>query len=164
MIIQVLPAIRTQSGIRIPRMGGPGWSNVVRPEVFAQELSDVNRQNAGKVVPIVKLFKGLNDRLTDDVKLTGYHIEALAVDAFRQYAGSTNPKDMLIHFSRSASENILHPLKDNTGQSRNVDEYLGPENSIQRQKASAALRRISDQMKTADSRASLDEWSFLFGD
>jgi hypothetical protein len=163
MTIQILPALKTATGTRIPK-AKDGWSNVIKPEVFAQELRAVDKERGGRVVPVIKLFKALNEDLPDDARLTGYHIEALAIDAFKDYAGKTDAKDMLIHLSESASEKILKPLSDSTGQSRNVDDYLGPPNSIEREKASFVLKRIANKMKTADSRASTNEWTTLFGE
>jgi hypothetical protein len=163
-VIQILPAIKTPTGTRISNQEGSGWSNVVKPEAFAQELNDVNRATGGKVVPVIKLFKSLNQQLPEDAQLSGYHIEALAVKAFKNYSGSTNPKDMLMHLSNTASEAALKPMEDVTGQSAYVDERFGPENSLGRQKVSLALKRISAQMKTADSRASTDEWQMIFGE
>jgi hypothetical protein len=119
--IQILPALKTSQGTRIPRSDGTAWSKIVRPEVFARELTDVNKATGGKVIPIIKLFKTLNDRLPEDARLSGYHIEALAVEAFKDYTGSTNPKEMLMHFTQSASGKILTPVKDMTGQSRNAN-------------------------------------------
>ena len=56
--IQILPAIRTKSGVRIADPGTKQWSNVVHPERFAQKLTQVNQANGGRVIPTVKLQPG----------------------------------------------------------------------------------------------------------
>ncbi len=57
--IQVLPAIRTKSGVRVADLGRNQWSNVVHPERFARKLTQVNQVNGARVIPTVKLMKGL---------------------------------------------------------------------------------------------------------
>jgi hypothetical protein len=81
--IQVLPALRTASGLKIPSADGSGWSAVVRPQRFAEKLTSINQANGGKVVPVIKLFKGLQAQQPKMNQLKGYHIESLAIEAFR---------------------------------------------------------------------------------
>ena len=56
--LQLLPSIKTATGIRVANSNGVGWSNVVKPHIFARKLTDVNNNNGGFVVPVIKLFKG----------------------------------------------------------------------------------------------------------
>lgn len=162
--IQALPAISTETGVRISAAEENRWSNVVRPERFAQKLTEVNQANSGRVVPVIKLFKTINDRLPENSKLSGYHIESIAINAFENYRDKKTFKDMLVHLSDYSSKAVLNPIEDRTGQSIHVDDYLGPRNSYQRQRTSAALRRTLARMKVADSEASLDAWRELMGD
>lgn len=162
--IQVLPAISTKVGIRIANDDGISWSNVIKPEKFAQKLTDVNKANNHGVVPVIKLFKAINAKLPGDVKLSGYHIESIAIKAFENYSGTTSRKDMLLHLSQFAPEAVLEPIKDSTGQSIHVDDKLGAPRSFQRQKASASLKRIVARMKLADSEGSLQRWKEMFGE
>jgi hypothetical protein len=163
-IIQVLPALSTKMGVRIASGNENKWSNVVRPDVFAKKLTEVNQQNGNKVVRVIKLYKAINDQMPKDVKLSGYHIESLAINAFKNYQGKQNYKDMLMHFSDYASQNALHPIKDSTGQSIHVDDYLGSTQSYMRLKASASIKRILSRMKMADSAASVERWKELMGE
>ncbi len=162
--IQILPSINTASGIRIPAGVGNKWSNVINPEKFASKLTNVNKANNNRVVPTIKLFKAINKQLPEDAQLSGYHIESIAINAFRYYEGSTSYKAMLMHLCKYASEAVLQPIKDSTGQSINVDNKLGPAGSYARQKASASIERIHNKMKIADSENSLQDWRELFGD
>ena len=60
--IQLLPAIRTRTdGVRIAEPGNTQWSNVARPDDFAEKLAKVNTARNGRVVPIIKLAKALAD-------------------------------------------------------------------------------------------------------
>lgn len=160
--IQVLPAISTKTGIRISSADG-SWSNIVRPEVFARKLTSVNQSNSSRVVPVIKLYKAINEQLPKDVRLSGYHIESLAINAFRNYKGKLNYKDMLLHLTEYASRAVIGPIKDSTGQSIHADDYLGDAGSLRRQKASAALKRNAARMKLADSEASMERWRELMG-
>jgi len=162
--IQVLPAITTKAGIRIASADENNWSNVIRPEKFAQKLTSVNTSNNSGVVPVIKLYKAINAQLPKDVRLSGYHIESLAIDAFKNYKGTTSRKAMLLHLSQFASEAVLEPIKDSTGQSIHVDDKLSAPQSFERQKVSASIKRVVARMKLADSEASIQRWKELFGE
>jgi len=162
--IQVLPAITTKAGIRIASDDGINWSNVIKPEKFAKKLTSVNKSNISRVVPIIKLYKAINAQLPKDVRLSGYHIESLAINAFKNYKGTTSRKAMLLHLSQYASEAILEPIKDSTGQSIHVDDKLGGPRSFDRKKTSASIKRVVARMKLADSEASLQRWKELLGE
>ena len=160
--IQVLPALATKTGIRIA--DEKEWSNVIKPEKFAQKLTSVNQENGGRVVPIIKLHKVINSQLPENARLKGYHIESLAINAFEDYKGPRSHKDMLLHFAEYASDSVLRPIEDSTGQSIHVDDKLGPANSPKRQMASVSIKRIVTRMKSADSEAQVDRWKQLMGD
>lgn len=104
--IQILPAIRTMNGVRIADPGSDQWSNVVRPDKFAQELSDVDRACNGRVILTIKLAKAIADCFIRRPcrKITGYHMESLAIEAFRSYKGPLDPKTMLVHLFGSPSK------------------------------------------------------------
>jgi hypothetical protein len=152
--IQVLPALRTATGVRIASPDG-GWSQVVRPQEFARKLTSVNQANNGRVIPVIKLFKGLQSQLPPNSQLRGYHVESLAIEAFRKYEGRQTSKDMLQHFTQFAAARVNAPVVDTTGQSLHVDDYLGGSGSVDRRRVSAALTRVASKLTTADSRASL---------
>ena len=162
--IQILPAITTSTGVRIPAGKGNQWSNVVHPEKFAEKLTEVNRANNNRVVPVIKLLKGINSTLPEDSQLSGYHIESIAINAFKNYSNGRNHKEMLMHLTQYASEAVLEPIKDKTGQSINVDDKLGQSGSLERQRASMQFKRFYNKMKLADSLISVRRWKELFGD
>jgi len=162
--IQVLPALTTKTGIRIVAADGNEWSNVIKPEKFARKLTSVNQANGGTVVPVIKLYKVINSQLPDDVRLSGYHIESLAINAFDGYSGPRSRKDMLFHLAEYTSSAVLHPTEDSTGQSMHVDDKLGGISSPERQKASASIKSIVARMKSGESEAQVDRWKQLMGD
>ena len=158
--IQLLPAIRTSTGgVRIAEPGSTGWSNVVRPERFAEELSSVNRANDGRITPTIKLAKAMAGcHITrQDKKISGYHMESLAIDAFRNYGDSQDPKSMLIHFLGHSIEAVMRPIADSTGQSRHVDEYLGPAQSKRREGARTHFGQMRAKVRSCSTRAEFDE-------
>jgi predicted nucleotidyltransferase len=160
--IQLLPALETKTGLRIVDPNGKGWSKVIKPEKFAKKLTNVNQLCNHKVVPVIKLFKGLNDSLPENVRLSGYHIESLAIEAFEGYTGRKTYKDMLQHFCRQATKLVLSPIVDSTGQSVHVDEYLGEPNSLRRRQCSAALERLSNRLSRADAHMNVERWKEMF--
>src|SRR5262249_264349 len=95
--IEILPAIRLENKLHIPSEDGSTWSKI-RPEAFFRKLSEVNQANGQKVVPVIKLVKGINSQFSSEHQLSGYHIESLSIRVFEQYDGPQNLKAMLQHF------------------------------------------------------------------
>jgi len=154
--LQILPALRTASGVRIPSAEENNWSQVVHPQRFAQALTSLNQRLNGKVVPMIKLVKPAIIKLYPKIK--GYHVEVLAERIFQNYRGDLTSKAMAQHFFDRASEMIKTPIRDTTGQSVYVDDYLGPRNSADREALSTALRTIAQHMKDADASHSINGW------
>ena len=159
MEIQVLPAIRTNSGgIRIAELGSTTWSNVVQPENFARKLTEVNQARNGRVVPVIKLAKAMADCFItrQDWKISGFHMESLAIDAFRNYQGPQDPKSMLNHLLTHSLTAVMRPITNSTGQSRYVDEYLGAADSRARRRASTHFGQMRGRINSCRTRAQFD--------
>ena len=161
--IQLLPALRIGDSFKISSNDGKIWSRI-RPQKFAEVLTKVNQSKSGKVIPTVKLSKAIMSNLPEKQQLSGYHIESLAVKIFKNYNGSMTPKAMLTNFFEQASSAVKDPIKDSTGQSIHVDDYLGPKNSTQRRIVSMALDRISRKIKNADGMRSVERWKIIIGE
>ena len=158
--IQVLPAIRTNSGgVRIAEPGSTSWSNVVHPENFALRLAEVNDANNGRVVQVIKLVKAMaNCHISrPSRKFSGYHLEALAIRAFRNYRGPQDPKSMLIHFLGNSLTVVKNPIADTTGQSGYVDEYLGPADSRLRNRASTYFSQMRSKVNSCSTGAQFND-------
>lgn len=155
--IQLLPAIRHEGGFKIADSAGTRWSSI-KPIEFTDALTRTNQNNGGKVVPTIKLAKSIMKDLPESQQLSGYHVEAIAVQAFQVYEGPKRTKQMLKHFFEAASGLVLRSVRDSTGQSTHVDDYLGSNGSQQRNKISKALDRICRKMKNADGAHSLEQW------
>ena len=157
--IQILPAIRTNSGgVRIANPGSNQWSNVARPDDFARKLAKVNTARNGRVVPIIKLAKAMADCFISrpSRKISGYHMESLAIDAFKGYRGPLDTKNMLIHLLGHSMDAVRSPIKDSTGQSRYVDEYLGLAESGPRKRASTYFGQMRGKVNSCKTRAAFN--------
>ncbi len=157
--IQVLPAIRTESGgVRIAEPGSAKWSNVAQPENFARKLAQVNTARNGRVVPVIKLAKAMADCYISrpSRRFNGYHIESLAIDAFGNYQGPQDPKSMLNHLLGHSMTAVKSPIADTTGQSGYVDEYLGPANSRLRDRASTYFSQLRSKVNSCRTKADFD--------
>ena len=157
--IQLLPAIRTKTGgVRIAQHGTRRWSKIAHPEKFAEKLAQVNGSRDGRVVPVIKLAKAMAGCFItqEDRKLSGYHMESLAIDAFESYQGLLDPKSMLIHFLGHSMKAVMRPTTDSTGQSRYVDEYLGPADSGPRKRASTYFGQMRGEVNRCESREEFD--------
>ncbi len=157
--IQILPAIRTTDGFRIADPGSTKWSNVVHPERFVERLIKVNNARGGRVVPVIKFAKALADcSIThEDRKLKGYHMESLAVGAFKGYNGELDSRSMLLHFLAYSMKAVMSPIPDPTGQSKYVDEYLGPAGSKLRKGVSTQLRQIQGKVNSCKTRGEFND-------
>ena len=164
--MQLLPAIRTKSGgVRIAQHGTTRWSKVVHPEKFAKKLAEVNAERDGRLVPMIKLAKAMADCfiVREDRKISGYHMESLAIDAFTDYQGPLDPKTMLNRLFRHSTKAVMSPLKDSTGQSRYVDEYLGPADSGPRKRASKYFGQMRGNVNSSNTKAAFNAL-FCIGD
>lgn len=158
--IQLLPAVREGAGYRIASTNGKTWSSI-RPRVFADQLVRSNRLMNGKLVPTVKLAKGVIGKLPEQRQLSGYHTEVLAVAIFKGYAGPKTPKAMLRHFFDNLPDAVRQPRRDITGQSIYLDDYLGPRDSPHRRIVADAMDRIARSFRNADGAGSVTAWREL---
>ena len=160
MEIQLLPAIRTKSdGVRIAEHGSSKWRNIVIPKNFTEKLTKINNANGGRVVPVIKLAKAMADCFItrQSNKISGYHMESLAVDAFTNYEGLADTKSMFTHFLGYSMCAVLSPTPDSTGQTPHVDGYLGPADSLPRKGASTHFGQMRGQVKRCQTRSEFNE-------
>jgi len=161
--IQLLPAVKTNTGYLFSKLDGSGWASI-QPKKFAQQLTDTNKSCGNKLVPTIKLVKAMISNLPEKKRTSGYHTEAIATEIFKSYKGPFNTKDMIHHFFSEAPNKVKNPIRDKTGQSQYVDSYLGDTGSLQRKIVCDALSRISRKINNADNANNLNGWRDLFGD
>jgi Second Messenger Oligonucleotide or Dinucleotide Synthetase domain len=163
MTIQLLPAIKDAGGrLQVPSSRQDGWSRI-NPAAFAEALTRHNQQCGNKLVPTIKLAKAINGTLPEAQRLSGYHMESLGIAAFRNYDGEKTTTAMLPVFFERARELVLSPIRDTTGQSVHVDDYLGPVNSPERLAISHVMGRIARRMRNATAAGSTAQWRSMFG-
>ena len=161
MSVQVLPALRRGESFAIAGSGHGGWSRI-DPQRFTRALTDANKRLGGKLVPCIKLIKGLIAKLPEKRQITGYHTETLAIEVFHGYGGQQTTKAMLRHFFEKVGDHVARKIPDTSGQSRYVDEYLGAANSLKRRIVADALNRLGRQIRNADGAESFNGWRMLF--
>lgn len=161
--LQLLPALKTPTGVRIAASDGNGWSNVIHPERFARRLTTVNQANSSRVVPLIKIIKAMVERFPSDIKPRGHHIEALAIEAFERYQGKATSKAMLEHFFEDAARRVRTPVRDQTGQSEYLDDYIGGRGSDARRRLSGEFERIHADLRAADDDLSVRTWLDTLG-
>ena len=71
-------------------------------------------------------------------------------------------KEMLMHLCKESSKNVKQTIKDTTGQSRHVDDYLGDSGSKARLDCSRSLVRIINTMNSANNAQDTSLWMNLF--
>lgn len=156
--VQVLPAQEANGRLRIASEDGREWREI-RPRKFAEKLTQVNQANVGQVVPTVKLAKAALQQLSEEHRLSGYHVEAIAVDAFTNYNGPRTRQAMLRHLLDHTATAVLRPTGDITGQSVNIDGHLGSANSTLRHTISSDIKRI---VRTMDNATTVGDYRDLF--
>lgn len=157
--IQILPAIKTATGLRIPSSRRDNnWSHVVKPAQFAMALRYCNAKMSGKLIPVIKLAKSIISTFNANRQLAGYHVEALAIETFINYKGQHKPREMLKYLFIEGAKNVLKPIKDKSGQSIHVDDYLGEANSLQRKMISDSMSSVGRKMQNADGISEIQTW------
>lgn len=162
MQLQLLPATRVDGELRVPSFRRDGWSNI-SPEGFQAALTQRNDECGNKLVPTIKLAKAVIGAFPEDRRLTGYHVESLAIAAFKDYDGPKTTAAMLPIFFERARELVASPIRDSTGQSVHVDGYLGEAGSEERVAAGHLLGRVAKRMRNASAHQSSEQWEALFG-
>jgi hypothetical protein len=157
--IQLLPAVRKDGLVKIPDASGAGWRKT-DPTAFQQKLTAQNQKLNNQLVPTIKLIKSLISDLPKQQRMSGYHIEALAVEVTKNYNGAQTPKHLLSHILGDFSSAVNIRIRDATGQSRHVDEYLGGDNSTQRLLVSDSIVGIKRKLDTI---TSITQWKSMFG-
>jgi len=157
--IQLLPSLKVGPGVRISAPDGSQWSPIIRPDKFAAKLTDSNKALSGKLVPTIKLAKQILSKLPEDQQLSGYHVESLALKVFDTYDGPKTTKAMLRHFFTHVPDHLRQPIKDSTGQSIHVDDYLGGPGHLKRRIIGDSIGRIARSMQNADGAQSSEQWA-----
>jgi hypothetical protein len=158
--IDLIAAVRRGDRFVIPSEDGRNW-RTIDPTAFAGRLTEANREQGAALVPTIKVAKAIIAELPEEQRLTGYHVEALAIQAFRTYKGPRNPAAMLQQFFEFSRSAVFHPMPDVTGQSSQLDDYLGEDHSRLRQRIGASLARIA---RTMESATVVSQWRELLGD
>lgn len=164
-VIQLLPALRKGEGLKIQEEGSNKWSSVIRPDRFATKLTEANQELGGKLIPAIKIAKMMVSELPENQRPTGYHMESMAIEAFKN-APSDLPrtkKTLVTYFFDKARSIVLKQIGDPTGQSYKVDEYLGTNDSSQRKQMSYLFDRIYKRMKRADEANDVSSWKEMLG-
>ena len=151
--IQLLPAMKNNDKLQIASSDGSHWSSSINSAKFTENLTATNKMNGNKVVPVIKLAKSLLSKLPSKYQLSGYHVEALAVDAFSTYNGRYTLYDMTKHMLNYSVKRVLNPMSDVTGQSGIIDDQLGSARSITRQYLSRHIRDLAGRFSGAPSDA-----------
>lgn len=151
--IQLLPAMKKNGKLQIASHDGSHWSSSIDSSKFTDRLTATNKMNNNKVVPVIKLAKSLFSNLPNKYQLSGYHVEALAVDAFSTYNGRYTLYDMTKHMLNYSVKRVLNPMNDVTGQSGIIDDQFGPARSITRQYLSRHIRDIAGHFSGTASNA-----------
>lgn len=161
MELQLIPTLREGGQMKVPSWKGTQWSKI-DPDAFQKALSKSNEDNGMKLVPTIKLAKAVLAASPLGQQISGYHVEAMAIDAFKGDNGAKTLARMLPRFFERAAETVKSPIKDMSGQSVNVDTYLGVENSKKRREMSHVLEAIARRMKAATVTHSKSTWTNFF--
>lgn len=150
--IQVLPAFQYHSGYKIPDPKSGGWVTTF-PDRFKERLTRLNQNYGNRVKPTIKLVKYLLNK--NNVEISSYHLENIALKAFEKYNGNLTYSDMVLYLLNYAKRRVLKRMSDPSGQSDYVDEYLGGSFSPNRTNLARKIGKIESRLKEAETR---EEW------
>ena len=131
---------------------GKGWI-LTYPKRFAQDLTSVNQNHSGQVVPTIKLVKSICD--ANNVEVSSYHVSNMVLNAFKHYTGPKTHQKMLQHFFNKAKSLCIKPTIDPSGQTQYIDGDLS---SSKRERMARNFSQIEDKIKKAMESPSLDKW------
>ncbi|EFL52354.1 conserved hypothetical protein [Solidesulfovibrio fructosivorans JJ]] len=94
MSIQLLPTIKSEHGLRISSEDGNKWSSI-NPSKFQELLTKRNYECASKLIPTIKIVKSIIGTLPEARQLSGYHIESLSINIFKNYNGAKTCQEMV---------------------------------------------------------------------
>ena len=83
-------------------------------------------------------------------------MEALAIEAFENYSGPQDPKSMLVHLFGNSITSVMTPIRDSTGQSTTVDEYLEEEGSRLRKGAATNFGQMRGNINSCRNASDFD--------
>lgn len=150
--IQVLPAFRYYGGYKIPDPKSSRWITTF-PDRFKERLTRLNRKYGNRVKPIIKIVKYLLNK--NNVEISSYHLENIALEAFENYSGNLTYSDMVIHLLNYAKTRVLKRVSDPSGQSDHIDEYLGRSHSPNRSNLAEKIGKLESRLREAETR---DDW------
>lgn len=154
--IQVLPAYRDGDGFYIPNPADSRWVRTC-PTRVANQLTGLNQQLSGKVVPVIKLAKAIC--YAKGIEIKSYHLENIALQAFSVYTGQKTQSQMLKHLFNQAKTLVLLPMSDPCGQSADITSNL---TSNERTKLAKGFSKLENSIETAMTSSSLEPWNDLF--
>lgn len=141
----------------ITRYETNGQLNRKRAQLKAESVFSFYRKTCSDepefAVPVIKLAKSLFNNLPSKYQLSGYHVEALAVEAFSAYNGRYTLYDMTRHLLDYSTRRVLNPMNDVTGQSGEIDSNFGGRNSMIRQQLSLQIKNIAGKFSGATAYA-----------
>ena len=154
--VQILPAFRYRDGYQIPDPDGKNWISTY-PKRFARELTSVNKEQSGQVVPTIKLIKSICD--ANNIEVSSYHASNLALKAFKGYTGPKTCQKMLQHFFNKAKTLCTKPTSDPSGQTKYVDGDLSKDD---RTRMAKAFSQMEEKVNEAMKSTSLNKWKDIF--
>jgi len=153
--LQFLPAFKYYEGYTIPDPKTNGWITTF-PKRFKNELTDLNETLNGKLKPTIRLIKDLFSK--NDIDLSSYHIENLALKTLKDYKGPHTYSSMILGFLSGAKVEINSKLQDISEQSVYVDDYLGNNANLARNKYAKKIKHIEETLEGYD----YGEWTSCF--
>lgn len=150
--IQVLPAFRYHSGYKVPDSNTGGWLTTF-PGSFKERMSEVNQKTGNRVKPTIKLVRYMLNK--NNIELSSYHLENMALEAFDGYSGSKTHSDMALHLLNYAKTRVNTKTSDPSGQSDYVDENLGNNHNPTRKKLAKDIENVESKLKKSETK---EEW------
>ena len=165
-VVDVVPGFNRQGGgYLIPNSITKSWLST-DPKRHVELMSEANRINSGKLVPLIKMLKCWNKR--EDSFFRSFHLEVLSLAVFRNVRISSFSSGVRFFFDKSRPLVRLQNL-DPAGYGDDVGKYIDSQSKIE--EAVSRLERgfnISIRAELAesnyDTRASIEEWRNLFDD
>jgi hypothetical protein len=140
--IHIVPCVYALSQVGFP-VSECEWTPI-RPHIFAARLYRRNEHLRGKLTTAIRLAKVILNNLGHYPRVSGCHIEALALMATARIVSHHDILSILSSILSFSARRIVEPTRDVTLQTRHVDAHLGKAFSQERRSLAAQIATVAE--------------------
>lgn len=153
---QIIPVVKSKGTTYVPSEDGRYWK-AVDLHAFDRELHKLNKRTGGRFCEAVRFVKILsNQYMPKQFRLSGYHIETMALEILRNCPSSMDRTKMVDTILNSIPSRVRYYSPDITGETKAVDHDLGSSYNNNRKYISKHYRNLRDIFRQCRQTGDMD--------